>query len=532
MWRIRLILFLLFIGPTLGSDFNLLIRDARVVDGTGTPWFRADVGIRGDTIVAVGNLASKSAELTIDAAGLIVTPGFIDVHTHVEGEDRGIERLPGAENFLRDGVTTIVTGNCGGSVIDVAEWFSQLEKLGISLNLATLIGHNSVREEVMGRANRQASADELKAMQGLVEQAMRDGAVGFSTGLLYVPGTYANTAEVVALAKVAARFGGIYASHIREQGAKLHDSVREAVQVGEEAGLPVQISHFKVKGRNRWGTIGSALQLLDDFRARGVDVAIDAYPYDQASTNLGVNLPSWALADGSEALAGRLSDPPTKERIIREMKAMLQDGGYGDYSFATIANYRARPEWAGKTIAEVNRELGRPDTVDSQIETILDMRAQGGAQMIYHYMSLDDVRTVYRYPYTAVASDGGVQKPSNTKPHPRSYGTNARVLAQFVREEKLLRLEEAVRRMTSLPAGRFGFWGRGLIRPGMKADLLIFDPEQVRDEATYADPHRYSQGMKYVLVNGHLAISKGKASQERYGQVLRHVGTRRSAIGD
>ena len=321
---------------------------------------------------------------------------------------------------------------------------------------------------------------------------------------------------------MAGRYGGIYASHIREQGAKLNDSVREAGQVGEQAGMAVQISHFKIKGRSRWGRIGEALELVESFRRRGVDVSIDAYPYERASTNLGVNLPSWALADGSEEVADRLADPKIRSRIIREMKSMLEDGGYGDYSFATIANYRPQPKWAGKTIAQVTSEQGRPNNVDAQIETILEMQLAGGAQMIYHYMSLEDVRTIYRYPNTAVASDGGVQEPNGSKPHPRSYGTNARVLGQFVRQEKLLTLEEAVRRMTSLPAGRFGFFDRGLIRPGMKADLVLFDPEAVIDKATYGDPHQYSEGFRHVLVNGSFVIRDGELSDRRPGRILRH----------
>ncbi len=517
----RIAVISLFLGVTIGADFDLLIRDARVVDGTGSPWFRADIGIRGDLIVALGALAGKTADQIVDAEGLVLSSGFVDVHTHVEGSGRGIERIPDAQNFLRDGVTSIVTGNCGGSVIEVGDWFSQLERLGLSINLATLIGHNTVRSAVMGRANRAATSAELEEMQALIAKALEDGAVGFSTGLLYIPGTYADTAEVVALAKVAGRYGGIYASHIRQQGAGLHDSVREAAQVGEQAGLSVQISHFKIKGRSRWGKIGEALELVENFRDHGVDVAIDAYPYQRASTNLGVNLPSWALADGNEAVAKRLTDPETRSKIIQEMKSMLRDGGYGDFSFATIANYRTQPEWAGKTIAEVTLEMGRPSTIDGQIETILEMQLAGGAQMIYHSMSLDDVRTIYRYRNTAVASDGGVQEPSGSKPHPRSYGTNARVLGQFVREEGILSLEEAVRRMTSLPAGRFGFLDRGLVRPGMKADLVLFDPEKVVDKATYEDPHQYSQGFEHVLVNGVFVIQDGELSSGRPGRILR-----------
>lgn len=505
--------------------YDVLIRDARVVDGTGNPWFRADVGIRDGHIAFVGTDPDASASHVVDARGRVVAPGFIDVHTHVEARSgsrrSGLEGNPRADNFLLDGVTTIITGNCGGSEIAVGPWFAKLQSLGLGINVATFIGHNSIRREVMGLANRQARPEELEHMQSLVDVAMKEGAIGFSTGLLYVPGTYASTEEVVELARAAARHGGVYASHIREQGAKLHESIEEAVTVGREAGMPVQISHFKIKGKKRWGEIGDALALVHRYREEGVDVVIDAYPYERASTGLSVNLPAWALADGDEAVRKRLADPETRARILKEMREILDGLGFEDYSFGTVARFTPDPSLEGKTLSEINLGRGREATVEDEMETILEMMAEGGASMVYHYMSVEDVETIYRDPMTAVASDGGVQQPGVGKPHPRSYGTNARVLAEFVRERGTLTLEDAVRRMTSLPARTFKLKDRGLLREGFAADLVLFDPDRVTDRATFPEPHQFSEGFDAVLVNGVVAVENGELTDRRGGQIVR-----------
>ena len=524
---------LLLAGNTWAADIDLLIRNARVVDGTGSPWFVADVAIDDGRIVRLGRSLDVTADEVVDANRRILAPGFIDVHTHVEssaGRD-GLVNLPRADNYLLDGVTTIVTGNCGGSEIDIADWRTQLEGLGI--NVATLIGHNSVRRAVMGNDNRAPTADEMAQMKALIDRAMKDGAVGFSTGLLYVPGTYATTNEVIELAKVAAGYGGVYASHMREQGAKLNESIAEAVEIGRQAGMPVQISHLKVKGRTRWGTIGAALDLIDAYREEGVDVVVDAYPYERASTNLGVNLPRWAVAGTAADIAERIGDPETHDSITEEMRAMLEDGGYPDYSFATVAQYRAKPNYNGLTISEINRLVERSATIDNEMQTILDMMVEGGAagqtqgaSMIYHYMSNDDVDTIFRYPNAAVASDGSVIAKGRAQPHPRSYGTNARILADFVRERGVLTLEDAVRRMTSLPARTFSFHDRGIIRQGFVADLVLFDPDRVQDKATFEDPHQYSEGFDYVVVNGAIAVADGEPTDRRPGRFVPGLETR------
>jgi N-acyl-D-amino-acid deacylase len=516
------------------ADVDLLIKQARVIDGTGSPWFVSDVAVDDGKIVALATTLDIEADQVIQASGRVLAPGFIDVHTHVESSDSrdGLQGLQRADNYVLDGVTTIVTGNCGSSEIDVATWRDSLQNLGI--NVATLIGHNSVRRSVMGLDDRAPSADEMQKMQAVVEQAMRDGAVGLSTGLLYVPGTYANTEEVINLAKVASRYGGVYASHMREQGAKLHDSISETVRIGREANMPVQISHLKIKGPKRWGSIGSALELIESYRREGVDVVVDAYPYERASSNLGLNLPRWAVAGGTAQIAARIEDVDTHDRIVGEMKSMLAANGYTDYSFAAIAQYKPEPSYNGRTISEINRLAERPATIDNEIVTILDMMVEGGAagnsqgaSVVYHYMSMDDVDSIYRYPNTAVASDGHISTFGRGHPHPRSYGTNAKVLADFVRERKVLTLEDAIRRMTSLPARTFSFHDRGIIRPGFVADLVLFDPETVTDKATFADPHQYTEGFDYVIVNGIVTVADGELTDRRPGQFVSNIGAKR-----
>jgi N-acyl-D-amino-acid deacylase len=513
----RLLIALLLCLPLSAAEFDLLIRNARVVDGTGNPWFRADVALRDGRIAAVGRLAGASAAETLDAAGRVLAPGFIDIHTHIED---GIEKVPGADNYVMDGVTTVVTGNCGGSWSDLAEAFARLEKTGIGLNVASLIGHNTVRRQVMGSANRPASPEELARMEALVEQAMRQGALGFSTGLIYIPGAYAPTEEIIALARVAARYGGVYASHIRDEGERALQAIEEAVRVGREAELPVQIAHFKIDNRRLWGASSKTLALVERARREGVDVMVDQYPYDRSSTGLSILLPEWALADGEEKVKERLADPATRARIAREMERRLRNLGHKNYSYAMVASCRFDRSLEGKTISEITRQKGRRG-LRWEIQTVLEIMERGGAQMVYHSMSEEDVTRILRHPFTAVASDGGVREFGVGVPHPRSYGTRARVLAEYVRRRGIITLEDAVRRMTSLPARAMRLPDRGLLRPGYAADLVLFDPERVQDKATFRQPHQFSEGFDLVLVNGRAVVQNGKLTGARPGRVLR-----------
>lgn len=500
------------------QSFDILIRNGRIVDGSGNPWYVADVGIRGGRIAAMGRLEGATAARVIDAAGRIVAPGFIDVHTH--GEE-AIQRMPDAVNFVRDGVTAIVLGNCGGSVTDLAEYFAGLRATGVSLNVAMLIGHNSVRRAVMGTEQRDPTPDEMARMEQMVERAMREGAVGFSTGLVYIPGTYSKTDEVLALARVAAQHGGVYASHIRDEGSRLFAAIEEALDIGRRAGLPVQISHFKVANRTMWGQSTRSIQMVLAARAAGLDVTVDQYPYTASSTNLGVLLPSWALAGGQNEIRRRLADPATRKRIAEEMTEHIRNrNGFDRLDYARVARCEWDHSLEGKSIAEINRERGRAATFANEIATVLELMEKGGASMVYHAMSEEDVERILQFPYAMVASDGRVAEFGEGMPHPRYYGTNARVLARYVREKGVIRLEEAIRKMTSLPAQRFGFTERGLLRPGMWADVVVFDPGKVTDRATFEQPHAYSEGFDYVLVNGVIVVENDRHTGARPGQIL------------
>ena len=500
------------------AGYDLVIRDARIVDGSGNPWYQGDVGIREGRIASIGRLASDGARRVLDAGGRIVAPGFIDVHTHAES---GLRSGPTAENFLFDGVTSIVTGNCGGSETDLAKFFAALRQTGISINVSTLIGHNSVRRDVMGTEQRDPTAEELLKMEALVDKAMLEGAVGLSSGLIYVPGTYSKTPELIALARAAAKHNGVYASHMRNEGDQVLAAIAETVQIGREARLPVEISHFKISNKRHWGMSKRAIEAVEQARASGIDVTVDQYPYTRSSTNLGILLPTWTLAGGQAELAKRLADPTIRKKIVSEMKDDLRKrSGRKSLDYAVVAGCRWDPSLEGKSVSLINKEKGRKGRLEDEIQTVLEMMEKGGASMVYANMDDEDLERIMRFPYAMVASDAGITEFGRGVPHPRAYGTNARVLGLYVREKKILSLEEAIRKMTSLPAQRFRLMDRGLVRPGMWADLVVFDEKTVIDRASFEKPHAYAEGFQYVLVNGDVVIENGKHTGTRSGRVL------------
>ncbi|MEP7117241.1 MAG: D-aminoacylase [Acidobacteriota bacterium] len=498
------------------ETFDLLVRGGTVVDGTGAPGRVADVGIRRGQIAAVGMLAGATATTVIDATGQIVAPGFIDVHTHADD----LAEHPAAEHFARMGVTTVIAGNCGGSPVDVKAAFTKIRATGAAINFASFVGHNSVREAVMGTARRAPTAAELAKMEALVAAAMADGAVGFSTGLQYVPGTYAAKDEIVALAKVAAKSGGVYASHMRNEGTEIESAVAEALAIGEEAHIAVEISHLKIDAPSRWGASAKALAMIDAARARGMVVLADQYLYDAASSNLGIRFPSWALEGGQPAIVKRLDDAATWANIKAEMGKLIRERGLENYSFARIANYPADPTLNGLTIPEVAQKLKGGRDLDRQFETMRLMLRAGGASMVYQFMAEDDITRILRHPMVAIASDSGLNVMGRGVPHPRGYGNTVRVLGRYVRELHVISLEEAVRKMTSLPADQFGFADRGRIATGTAADLVIFDAATVSDKATYDNPHQYPEGLNYVLVNGVTVVDRGAQTSARPGRIL------------
>ena len=519
-FSILLVICLLFPWFSLARSaepFDLVIINARIVDGTGNPWFNGSIAVKEGRIARVGRFDAAGARQVIDAKGQIVAPGFIDVHAHVED----VYNHPAAENFIRMGVTSLVTGNCGGSATDVAEFLGRVKEKPLAVNLATLIGHNSVRSKVMGLDDRAPTAEEQAKMNALVEEGMKNGAVGLSTGLIYVPGTFSKTDEVVELAKVASRYGGTYASHIRDEGNGVVEAIKEAINIGEQANMPVEISHFKISAKALWGQTPITLGLVKAARARGLNVTVDQYAYTASSTSLDVRLPTWAVAGGREEGKKRLADPETRKKIVAAMKEDLKKKKFKDYSFAYVASHRANPEFNGKNIAEITELVRKSKKLDDQIEQIFDMYDKGGAQMVYRVMDEPDVQNIMREPFTMIASDSGVRQFGSGVPHPRGYGNNARVLGRYVREMKLISLEDAIRKMTSLPAQTFGLRDRGQIREGSAADIVIFDESKVTDKATFEAPHQYAEGFSTVIVNGEVVFDGSAMTGKMSGQALR-----------
>jgi N-acyl-D-amino-acid deacylase len=498
-------------------DYDVVIRNGRVIDGTGAPAFVGDVALRDGRIVALGS-ASGTARTTIDAAGKVVAPGFIDVHTHAED----VTDLPVGENFIRMGVTTIVTGNCGGSKLNVAEFFKAIERTRVALNVATLIGHNTVRGQVMGGSfARPPTPAELESMRAYVEQAMQDGAVGLSTGLIYLPGTFAKTDEIVALAKVASAHGGVYSSHMRYENTRILDALTELTTVAREANIPAEVSHIKLSGPNAWGRADEIIAWLDRARASGLRVTHDQYAYTASSTGISTLIDAEFREGGARRFRERLADPATKAKMVAEMKQSIATGNRGDYTYAVVASFRPDPRLNGKTIPQAAQLLRGSATLDDQIETILDIEARGGAQGVFHGMNETDLQKFLVQPHTMIASDAGIRRFGNGVPHPRGYGNNARVLGRYVRELKLLPLEDAVRKMSSLPAQTFHLKGRGELKPGYIADVVVFDPNVVSDPSTFNDPHHYAVGFSDVIVNGVPVIRDGKLRSERPGRPVR-----------
>jgi N-acyl-D-amino-acid deacylase len=506
------------------GPFDVVLRGATVVDGSGSPARRADVAVRDGRIVVVGQIeAGAPATHTLDVKGLTLAPGFIDLHTHADEE---AARLPTADNFVRMGVTTIITGNCGGSVPALAAHFARLERDGISVNYGSLIGHGTIRSGVMRTAPRAPTADELERMKARVEAAMREGAFGMSTGLIYVPGTYAQTEELIELSKVVAAHGGIYASHMRDEAKGVLASIDEALRIGREAGCHVHLSHLKASGKAVWGMGDDLVKKIAQARAAGAKVTGDQYVYTASSTSLDVLFPSKELSVGRAAFAKRLAEDAEFARAMATaVLASAKEAGFDDLAYCQIASAPGHPAWNGKRIPDVARALLQRDDSQAQAEAACRLFAASDGKrvsMIYHKMSEDDVERILRAEFVSIASDAGIRSRSgDDRPHPRGSGNNVRVLGRYVRERKVVSLELAVQKMTSLPATIFGLEGRGRIAVGAWADLVAFDADQVADTATYEDGRGDPVGVVYVLVNGVPVVEKGEHNGKKPGKVLR-----------
>jgi N-acyl-D-amino-acid deacylase len=524
---------------------DLKIEGGAVIDGTGTQGARADVGVRDDTIVAIGDLSHEPAARTLNASGRVVAPGFIDMHSHSDWRLWGNRR---AESKIRQGVTLEVVGNCGFSPAPVSaehlddvrafalyvpraldfrwrsvgEYLSAFDRDGLALNVIQLVGHGTLRVAAMGFARRAPAAGELARMQRWLAEALEAGAWGLSTGLIYAPGSYATTEEIVAVAR-AARGRGLYASHIRGEGATLLRAVQEAIRIGGEAELPVQISHLKAAGRPNWGRVTQALAVIDAAAGEGLDVMADVYPYTASSTSLRTLLPDWTLEGGIEAMLARLTDGQVRRRIRRELEApdnrLLDRVGWEDIM---IAYSPRRKDAEGRRLSEIAAARGM-DPLEAAIELIVD--EAGRAAMILFQLDEGDLACALEHPRVMIGSDGSALAPygelGEGRPHPRNYGTFPRVLGEYARERRLLSLPQAVHKMTGLPARRLGLRDRGVIRVGACADLVVFDAKRIADQATYEDPHRYCTGVEHVLVNGRWVIRDGQHTGNLPGRVLR-----------
>jgi N-acyl-D-amino-acid deacylase len=523
---------------------TLLIRGGRVLDGTGGPWFRMDIAVKGDSISAMGDLRGENAETVIDADGLYVSPGFIDLHSH---SDYPILIDGCANSHVRQGVTTEGIGNCGSSAAPLTdemagkvafrrggeppnwrsygEYIKELEKSGSSINIVPIVGQGAIRNAVMGYDDRPAGAQEIEAMKALVYQAMDEGCFGVSTGLIYTPSCYAGTDEIVELAYAAGEYGGTYFTHIRGENDTVIEAVAEAIEIGRRAGVPVHIAHLKAMGSHMWGKSVDILGMIDGARREGIEVTFDQYPYTASATGLSAVLPPWAHVGGTDKLMERLADHETRARMRRDIEKGV-DGWFSLFKGVGWENIlitgNAGEDETGKSVAEIARKRGK-DGFDTCFDLLSEHKGQ--VRTVFFNIGDEDLERIMRHPAGMIGSDssvGSVDGPLRAgKPHPRGFGTFVRVLGHYVREKRTITLEEAVRKMTSAPAAKLRLPDRGILRPGMKADIVVFDADTVADKATYVDPFQYPVGIELVTVNGSITVRAGAHTGEKAGRVLR-----------
>jgi N-acyl-D-amino-acid deacylase len=501
------------------ESYDLVIINGSIVDGTGTKMYTGDIAISGDRIVKIGSLKRSNAIQTIDASGLVVTPGFIDVHTHC---DRGIKRVTTVDNYILQGVTTVIGGNCGGHRFPLAKLFSDLEEKGISINFGSLVGHNTIRREVMEYKMEEPTKEEMEQMKTLIDQEMRAGGLGFSTGLSYLPGIYSKTEEIIELASAVAPYKGIYASHIRDQAQHITEAIEEAIAIGEHNNLTVQISHIKLAGDEVWGETERITKPVEDAHARGVKVFLDQYPYTATSSGFTSSFPSWAFEGGRDRFLERMEDP----EVYAKVKAFIIDRrltstkGINKLETIYIANSRNYKDYEGQNLQQILLAQGIEPTIDNGADLIISIEKNGGASCVFFQMDEKDVEDLMKLPYNMHASDGSVQEIGRGVPHPRNYGTFPKVISYYVRERGVVSLEEAVRKMTSLPAQVFHLKNRGSLHKGRYADICIFDLESFKDMATFKEPHQYSQGLSFVIVNGKIAVKDYTHTYAYSGKIL------------
>jgi N-acyl-D-aspartate/D-glutamate deacylase len=509
----------LFLLLSLAADpvaADVVIRGATIYDGSGKAGFVGDVVIKGDKIVGVGRVAVAGEPRVIDGTGLVVAPGFIDLHTHCDSGDNSVTKPVHRLNrcYLTQGVTTVITGNCGAGPSDVTGFYGTLDKNGVGTNVAHLVPHNSVRTKAMGNANRQPTGDELQKMRELVDAGMKDGAWGLSTGLIYTPGTYAKTDEIIELAKVAVKHHGIYASHMRHEDTRLLEAIEETLTIGREAKIPVHISHIKASGKKAWGLSGDAVALIQKARATGMTVTADQYPYIASSTSLAATVVPTRYRDGTtQEYRARFDDPEKGPQMKKAIEADVK----GREKSIVIASFAKNRKWQGKSLGQIAEMENKPAA-----DIAIEIEKAGGAGVVIFGMSEEDVHVYMKQPWVATASDGSAWVPGDSVPHPRSYGTFPRKIGRYSITDGVIPLEQAIRASSGLPADIIGFTDRGYLKPGQYADVVVFDPKTFRDAATFDQPHQYATGVKYLFVNGKVVIDGGEFKEVLAGKALRH----------
>ena len=519
-----LFLLVFFISCNETNLYDLIILNGTVYDGSLDNPAQLDIGVKGDEIVTLGSLDSESANKVIDAAGLVVSPGFIDLHAHLEP----IFDLLDCESHLRQGVTTSLGGPDGRGPLPFGIYLDSLAQLGVGMNVGFLVGHNSVRQNVMKLDNREPTRVELDQMKKIVSKSMAEGAFGISTGLKYLPGSFSKVDELIELSKEVSKQGGIYTSHLRDEGLDVISSVKEAITISEKANIPVILTHHKVIGKPMWGKSNETLALVDAALKKGLDIKIDQYPYNASHTGISVLIPSWARVGGDDAFKKRLKNSKLKDSIKKGIVFnILNDRGGEDLGRIQFAKVKWMPQLEGRTLKYWCEQKGLKPTTDNGAELVIQAQINGGASCIFHAMDEADVINIMKHPKTMIASDGRLVKIGDGHPHPRSYGTFPRVLGHYVRESKIISLSEAIHKMTLMPAKAMGLKKRGFIAEGNKADLTLFDPKKVIDKATYEDPHQYSEGIEYVIVNGEIAVDNKIFKPIKSGVILKKKNNER-----
>ncbi len=498
--------------------FDLVLKGGIVADGSGTPGFQADIGIVKDKITFIGDIEPNRGDSVLNVDGLIIAPGFIDMHTHLDP----LMQIPDATSHVLQGVTTALGGPDGSSPWPFGEYLDSLDNMSLGMNVAYLIGHNTIRRDVMQMDNRAPTNEELTRMKSHIDHAMKDGAFGISTGLKYLPGAFSEVEEVIALSKIASKSGGIYTSHLREEGLGLIEGVSEAIMIGREASIPIVLTHHKAIGMPVWGKSKITLAMVDSARDAGIDVMIDQYPYTASYTSISILIPAWARGGGQEEFINRTKNPALKDSILAGIEFnILNDRGGGDLRRVQLAKTPWDSTLSGKTLHDwAVRDGMEPNAVNG---ALLVMKAQltGGGTAIYHAMDEGDVERIMQHPMTMIGSDGRLNNMGDGWPHPRWYGTFPRVLGVYVREKGVLDLPTAIKKMTSMPADRLGLADRGRIKEGNVADITIFNEETIIDKGTFEDPHHYPVGIEYVIVNGTITVFGGEMTDNRAGKVLR-----------